>query len=223
MNTPLRPATRRLCTLTAALLIAAQATTALAGVEKAVGPKGERVTQIRSSGQGTFANLFDPATQSSGFLSVMRDAVAGTTTLDFSWVTPFPAHPRYVVLFQGAGMIPDGAFVVDRSGARLSVSTPYDTLRCVVDTEVGHFECASGPAQAFELTWTRNGVESEWLQEVREYRLGPLVVRSRGEFEQRAASVTGRFGGLPLDGALGSLIDTKGTMVQRELSIKVAP
>jgi hypothetical protein len=223
MNIPLPPVARCLCTVTVALLIAAQATTARADVEKAMGPKGERMTQIRSSGQGTFANLFDPATQSSGFLSVMRDAVAGTTALDFAWATPFPADPRYVVLIQGAGMIPDGAFVVGRNGARLNVSTPFETLRCVVDTELGHLECASGPAQAFELAWTRNGVESEWLQELREYRLGPLVLRSRGEFEQRAASVTGRFGGLPLDGALGSLIDTTGTMVQRGLSIKVAP
>jgi hypothetical protein len=49
------------------------------------------------------------------------------------------------------------SFTVDRTGARLAVVTPFETVCCVVDIEVGNFECARGPPQAFELAWTRDG------------------------------------------------------------------
>lgn len=220
MNTLLPPVARSLYTVTAALLIAAQATSARAGVETRVGDAGERVTNIRSSGRSAFANLFHPASQSSGFLFVMRDIVGDTTSLDFSWVTPVPADPRHVVLFQGSGVIPNDAFAIDRSGARLAVVTPFETLRCVVDIEDVGFDCTRGPALAFELTWVRSGIETEWLQQVSEVRIGPLVVRTSGQFERRAAPVTGHFGGLPTDGPMGALIDTQGGTLAREVSMR---
>lgn len=202
-----------------ALLLAASGPAALAGVETRVGAAGERVTHIRSSGRSAFANLFDPATQSNGFLFVMRDTVGDSTALDFSWVTPVPADPRHVVLFQGSGVIPNEAFAIDRTGARLAVVTPFETLRCVVDIELGNFECTRGPALAFDLTWVRSGIETEWLQQVSEVRVGPLVVRTNGQFERRAAPLTGHFGGLPADGAMGALFDTKGGTLEREVSM----
>jgi hypothetical protein len=202
------------------LLLAASGPPARAGVETHVGAAGERVTHIRSSGRSAFANLFDPASQSSGFLFVMRDIVGDTTAFDFSWVTPVPADPRHVVLLQGSGVIPNHAFAIDRTGARLAVVTPFETLRCVVDIEAGSFDCARGPALAFDLTWVRSGIESEWLQQVSELRIGPLVVRTNGQFERRAAPVTGHFGGLPADGAMGALFDTKGRTLEREVSMK---
>lgn len=182
----------------------------------------DRVTVIRSKGSSVFANLVDPDTQSSGFLNVARDAVAGTTLIDFAWATPVPGDPRHVVLVQGAGEIPGAAFAVDREGAQLNVVTPFETVRCLVDIEDGDFDCAPGPALAFELAWTRIGEQREWQRTVSEVRMGPLTVRSHGQFEQTSASVAGSFGGLPTIGGLGNLIDTRGASVTREVRMKTS-
>lgn len=139
-----------LCAALAALLLAAPSVT-WAG--------NERVTVIRSKGSSVFANLVDPGTQSSGFLSVARDAVAGSTVLDFAWATPVPGDPRHVVLVQGAGEIPQAAFTAGRDGAQLNVVTPFETLRCLVDIEEGSFDCVPGQPLAFALSWTRDGFE----------------------------------------------------------------
>jgi hypothetical protein len=192
----------------------------LFGIQVHAWAGSDRVSTVRSSGLSAFANLVDPATQSSGFLSVARDAVAGTTALDFAWATPVPGDPRHVVLVQGAGEIPNAAFAVGRDGAQLNVVTPFETLRCLVDIEDGSFDCAPGPALAFELVWTRIGQEREWQQTVSEVRLGPLTVRSQGQFEQRSASVGGTFAGLPAVGGLGNLVDTRGATVTREVRMK---
>jgi hypothetical protein len=192
---------------------------AWAGVENRVAAGGERVMQIRTSGRAVYANLFDPASQSSGFLSAARDQVANTTALDFAWATPLPADPRYVVLTAGAGEIPNAALTVGADGARLAGVTPFETVRCLVDTETGLFDCASGPAQAFDLAWTRRGADLEWRQGVSVVRSGPLTVRSQGQFEVRPAQVRGLFGGLPTDGALGELLDSKGTTVERTATL----
>jgi hypothetical protein len=69
----------------------------------------------------------------------------------------------------------------------------------------------------------RRPAGSEWLQQESEFRLGPLVVRGQGRLERRSASVTGRFGGLTVSGALGLLIDTKGATEQRDLSMRPTP
>lgn len=183
----------------------------------------ERVTVVRSNGSSAFANLFDPATQSSGFLTVSRDAIAGTTTLDFAWATPVPGDPRHVVLVQGAGEVPNAAFTVDHDGAQLNVLTPFETVRCLVDIEDGNFDCAGAPALDFALRWSRIGLEREWQQTVSEVRMGPLTVRSRGQFERTAAAVDGRFGGLSTTGASGNLFDTRGASVTREVRMKTAP
>lgn len=182
----------------------------------------ERVTVVRMNGSSVFANLVDPATQSSGFLNVARDAVAGSTALDFAWSTPVPGDPRHVVLVQGAGEIPNDAFAVNRDGAQLNVVTPFETVSCLVDIENGSFDCATGPALAFALVWTRIGQEREWRQTVSEVRLGPLTVRSQGQFELSSATVAGSFGGLPTSGVLGQLIDTRGATVTREVRMKAA-
>jgi hypothetical protein len=183
----------------------------------------ERLTAIRTNGNSAFANLVDPATQSSGFLNVARDAVAGSTALDFAWSTPVPGDPRHVVLVQGAGEIPNDAFALSRDGARLNVVTPFETVRCRVDIENGSFDCAPGPALAFALVWTRIGHDREWRQTVSEVRMGPLTVRSQGQFEQHPATVAGSFGGLPASGTLGNLIDTRGASVTREVRLRTAP
>jgi hypothetical protein len=183
----------------------------------------ERVTVVRTNGSSVFANLVDPSTQSSGFVTVSRDAVAGSTALDFAWATPVPGDPRHVVLVQGAGEIPNGAFTVGRDGAQLNLVTPFETVRCLVDIEDGTFDCTGAPALAFELSWTRNGFETLWEQRVSDYRLGPLQVRQQGQFEERSATVTGTFGGFPTSGGVGKLIDTRGASATREVRMKSTP
>lgn len=180
----------------------------------------ENVTVIRSKGSSAFANLFDPATQSSGFLNVARDAVAGTTMIDFAWATPVPGDPRHVVLVQGAGEIANAAFTVDRDGAQLNVLTPFETVRCLVDIEDGVFDCAPAPALAFALSWTRIGQQREWRHTVSEVRMGPLTVRSQGQFEVNLASVAGTFAGLPATGGFGDLLESRGASVTREVRMK---
>lgn len=184
---------------------------------------GDRVSMLRSNGRAAWVNLVDAATQSSGFLNAMRDSVAGTTWLDFAWATPVAGDPRHVILVQGAGEVERAAFDVRQDGATLNVVTPFETLRCLVDVEDGSFDCEPGPALAFDLTWTRDGFETTWEQRVSDYRMGPLRVRQQGQFEQRSATVAGSFGGLPASGAAGTLLDSKGVSLTREVRIRVAP
>lgn len=182
--------------------------------------KGDRITKTRTNGHSAFAVLADEATQTNGFLSLARDAVTGAASMDFAWATPSTSDPDLVILVQGAGEIPGDAVTFGRTEARLNLVTPFPTVRCEVSLETGEFDCASGPPLAFDLRWTRTGFASEWQQTVSRTTIGPLTVHAQGQYERHDAAASGIWANFVGRGMMGTLGDTKGNMVLREVVLR---
>lgn len=185
-----------------------------------VASDGDQVTKTRTRGPMAFAVLTDEATQTNGFLSLSKDAVSGAASMDFAWVTPSTSNPDIVILVQGAGEIPGDAVTFGRMAGRLNLVTPFPTVRCEVSLETGEFDCASGPPLAFDLRWTRTGLFSEWRQTVSRTTIGPLTVHSQGQYESHDASATGIWANFVGQGMMGTLGDSKGNTVQREVVLR---
>ena len=84
-----------------------------------------------------------------------RDEIANTTTIDFSCATPDTVDPEIVILVQGSGEIPNGAFNISATTARLAVTTPFPSHRCVVNIITDVFDCDDGDPITFDLTWVK--------------------------------------------------------------------
>jgi len=177
--------------------------------------KQRMVTTIRVNGRSADVLLVNGAT---GFLNASRDQIANTSALDFSYASPDPANPDFVILFQGAGAIPNSAFVLTQSGARLQVTTPFEVTRCVVNTIDGTFVCAPTSPVAFNLTWTQNGLSSVFERTTRIETLGPVTTTLKGEFFSVSALVNGTFGGHTATANQGNLLDTQSTTIIREVT-----
>lgn len=181
---------------------------------------GDQVTRTRINGRMAFTVLTDEATQTNGFLSLSKDEVTGVASMDFAWATPSAADPDIVILVQGAGEIPGDAVTIERTAARLNVVTPFPTVRCEVRLETGDFDCASAPPLAFDLRWTRTGFSSEWRQTVQRTTIGPLTIHSQGQWESHDASASGIWASFVGRGMFGSLDDSKGNTVLREVVLR---
>ena len=70
----------------------------------------QNVTRIVVNGQFAEVLLVDNATSTNGGLTASHDEVAGTSALDFSWASPDPSNADQVIMYQGAGNIPNSAF-----------------------------------------------------------------------------------------------------------------
>lgn len=173
------------------------------------------VTRIRVNGKSADVLLVDGAT---GFLNASRDEIANTTALDFSYASPDPADPNFVILFQGAGAIPNSALTLTMASAHLAVTTPFEVTRCRVNQTDGTFVCAATSPVAFDLTWARNGVASVYEKTTRIETLGPVETKIRGEFSSVTATVSGTFGGHTAVANQGNLLDTESVTVTREIS-----
>lgn len=183
--------------------------------------KVDRVTKTRTNGHMAFAVLTDEATQTNGFLGLSRDVVTGAASMDFAWATPSTSDPDIVILVQGAGEIPGDAVTFERTAARLNLVTPFPTVRCEVSLETGEFDCASGPPLAFDLRWTRTGFASEWQQTVGRTTIGPLTVHSQGQYESHDAAASGIWANFVGRGMMGTLGDSKGSTVLREVVLRM--
>jgi hypothetical protein len=182
---------------------------------------GNQVTRTRTNGRMAFAILTDEATQTHGFLSLSRDDVTGAASMDFAWATPSASEPDIVILIQGAGEIPGHAVTVERTAARLNVVTPFPTVRCTVSLQTGEFDCASAPSLAFDLHWTRTGFASEWQQTVSRTTIGPLTIHAQGQYESHDAAASGIWANFVGRGMMGTLGDSKGSTVLREVVLRM--
>lgn len=200
-----------------AALLAMPFAPARAAAGTARNAEGGRTTHITVRGRGVFVNLVDG--EAAGFLSATRDEVAGTSAIDFAYAQPDGADPQRIVLVAGAGEIPNEAFTVSRESARLSVTTPFEVTRCLVSLETGEFDCAPTGPVTFDLLWTLDGYSVVFEKTRRTEYLGPVVLRSQGEFEQSSASVSGNWGDRASVQMAGELLDTKGRTLTRELEI----
>ena len=207
------------------VLVALAASAPAASVERSQASNGATVTRIREAGPSGFVNLYDEATQTNGFLNVSRDKAAGTTALDFSYVTPSTSNSDLVTLIQGSGEIPNSAFNAppNLTTARLAVTTPFPVILCEVDITVGNFICWEAPPVTFDLTWTRAGLWETSETFSRRTTLGPVTVKEQGQYMQRDAAVAGNWGDYVTTGMLGELRDAKKGTVVREITIQPNP
>ena len=173
------------------------------------------VTRIRVNGRSADVLLVNGAT---GFLNAARDNIANTSALDFSYASVDPTDPNFVILFQGAGAIPNSALTFTTAGAHLAVTTPFEVTRCRVNQIDGTFVCAPTSPIPFDLTWAKNGVSSLFERTLRIETLGPVVTKVSGDFFSVTASVSGTFDGHTAAANQGNLVDTRSTTVIREIT-----
>jgi hypothetical protein len=178
------------------------------------------VTRIRVNGRSVDVLLANSAT---GFLNASRDQIANTSALDFSYASPDPANPDFVILIQGAGAIPNSALTFTQTGARLDVTTPFEVTRCVLNTIDGTSVCAPTSAVSFNLTWTQNGLSSIFEKTTRIETLGPVETKVKGEFTSVSALVSGTFGGHTTTNNQGNLLDSQSTTIIREITRRLRP
>jgi len=80
-------------------------------------------TKIKVNGRSAFVLLVDDV-GTNGFVTVTQDQLAHTFALDFSYASPDPADPNLLILFQGAGAIPNAAFSDSGASVHLALTTP---------------------------------------------------------------------------------------------------
>lgn len=183
--------------------------------------KQQNITRIRMNGQSSDTILSDSSTGAIGFLNVGRDEINNTTALDFSYATP-TSDPTFIVLLQGAGEIPNGAYTRSNTTAHLLLpSTPFPTNSCTVNVETAEFVCVEGPSIAFDLTWEQNGFAEVEERTRRREKIGPLTTTFNGSFSQRSALVNGTWNGDTAVDMSGHLLDTTSTTVIREIVMEM--
>lgn len=181
--------------------------------------KNATVTRIRVNGLSTFVNLIEPDSGTSGFLTASKDQIANTSALDFAYATPSATDPDIIILTQGAGAIPNEAFVASSTSAQLTLTTPFPTTRCEVSLETGEFDCAAGDPIAFDLSWASNGFSVITERTKRTEQLGPVITKSVGEFEERSANIAGSWGGFTTSDMAGNILDTESRSSTREITV----
>ena len=179
----------------------------------------QNVTRIRTNGQASDTLLIDPVTGATGGLNVSRDEIANTTFLDFSYVTP-TSDPDIIILTQGAGEIPNSAYTQTDTTAHLLLND-FPTTSCTVNLITGEFTCAEGEPIDFDLTWAANGFSVVEERCHRTETIGPLTTRTRGEFVERSALVSGTWNGNSGENMSGHLTDTRESTVIREITMRL--
>ena len=183
--------------------------------------QGPTNTKIRVHGLSTLTFLNDGDTN--GFLNVGRDEIANTTAIDFSYATPDPYDPETVILVQGAGEIPNSTFSINLTEARLAVTTPFPSHRCVVNIVTAYFDCDDGVPITFDLTWAMNGIGVIREKTDRTETFGPLTTKFKGEYEERTATVNGTWTEHTASDLIGYLADSKNKTNSREITLEGNP
>jgi len=129
-----------------------------------------------------------------GFVSVVIDEVANTTTLSFSYAFPDPSNPAATLLYQGEGAIPESAFITTAASGHLAVTTPssFPILRCVIVGVIGEFTCATSTAPVtFDLAWIKDGVGSVRETTTTTETSGSVTTKGHRQFNQSTAVMSG--------------------------------
>jgi hypothetical protein len=183
------------------------------------------VTKIKVNGLFAQTFLFDPALNAQGGLVASKDQIDNTSALDFSYAIPDPTNPDQVILFQGAGEIPNSAFTITQTTAHLAVTTSasYFINRCVINTVTGSFVCAPGTPKSFDLTWVKNGVGTTTEKTTRVDTIGPVTTKLKGDFTIKTANVNGTWDGFSNVNVMGTLQDTQSMTFIREITVAANP
>lgn len=180
----------------------------------------EVTTVTRIKIRGDFAETFlnDP-TGFNGGLTASRDLVAGTTSLDFNYASVSPADPNVVILVQGAGQIPDASFAISKTTAHLAVTTPFPATRCEINTQTGDSTCTTIGPSTFDVSWVKNGFETDVDNDHNKSIIGPITTISHGRFTRVSASTNGTWDGhTTVADSQGFLENTRQTIVTRDIS-----
>ena len=154
-----------------------------------------QLQRSRTNGRDAFSFLAGDGLN--GFVSVLRDEIAHTTLLTFGYAFPYPGDPSATLVFQGQGEIPNDAFTISSSAARLKVTTPdtFAVLRCVITGVVGGggtvtCQPASSPV-TFDLTWNVDGFGTLRETAAVVETVGPITTRSQRQFNRLSAVAAG--------------------------------
>src|SRR5262245_13431017 len=171
--------------LTAAVVLTASASRA--DVEKSKSANGATVTKIRTNGR--FADVILSDDGFNGFLTVSRDQISDTTSLDFSFSARNPDNPDIAFFWSGVGEIPNSAFTgnANWTSAHLSVTTPFTVTFVEFDLVTGKFTSAPWTPMTFDLTWERNSFLTVFERVERLETFGPVRVHFAGAFSLETA------------------------------------
>jgi hypothetical protein len=181
----------------------------------------ETVTRIKVNGRSASFFLVDDD-GTNGILTVTEDQIAHTKALDFSFATP-DSNPDFVILFQGAGEIPNNSYTQSGlTSAHLVFTTggAFVVNRCVVNVPTGEFTCAPAAPLVFDLTWVKNSLGSVHETTKRKEVLGPVTTKFNGEFSSKTATVNGTWAGHSAADQPGSLMDTESSTHIREITVQ---
>jgi hypothetical protein len=151
----------------------------------------------RSRTNGSEAFSFLDGDGLNGFVGVLRDEIAHTTLLRFGYAFPHPVDPSATLLFQGQDQIPNDAFTIESSSARLTVTTPaaFVVQRCIITGVVGGggtVTCAPASSPVtLDLTWNADGSGAVHETASTVETIGPNTTRSHRQFHQLTATAGG--------------------------------
>ena len=157
--------------------------------------EASQVQRSRTNGRAAFSFL--EGNGLNGFVDLLRDEIADTTLLTFGYAFPHPADPSATVVFQGQGEIPNDAFTINSSSARLKVTTPdsFFVLRCVVTGVVGGggtVSCAPASTPVtLDLTWNVDGFGTVHETATSVETVGPTTTQSRRQLNRLTAVAAG--------------------------------
>jgi hypothetical protein len=179
----------------------------------------KKMTLTRINVNGGFAevSLVDGDTQ--GILTASTDAVAKTSSVDFSYAFLDRNDPNIAILIAGAGLIPNSSLTLSLAGAHLLVTTPFEVNRCAIDLTTGLGTCVPTTPSSFDMTWASNGFGSSIETTRRVDTLGPLTTKFNGTFMSRTATVNGTWDGHTTLAQAGDLEDTQSVTVFREITL----
>jgi hypothetical protein len=206
------------------IVFALQLLASPASLQTVQAASGSQAVNYKMDGRQAFAG-FDDGKQTL-ILTVTQDEIAKFTTLFFAYSFPDPndSNLRIVVLGE-EGQIPNSAYTMSASSARLTLTTPdsYPVTRCVVNDETGEYSCAPTLPSTFDLVWGEDGIRYEHLTSTLVETLDSLAWRTIGRAELLSAEVTGTWDGRTVTDGIGTLLDNKNSTLLRETMMKSYP
>jgi hypothetical protein len=206
------------------MVFALQVLASPASLQTVQAARGYQAVNYKMNGRQAFAGYDDG--EQTLTLTVTQDEIANLTTLFFAYSFPDPndSNLRIVVLGE-EGQIPNSAFSMNASSARLTLTTPdtYPVTRCVVNDETGEYSCAPTLPSTFDLAWREDGMSHEHLSSTLVETQDSQAWRTIGRAEILSAEVTGTWDGRTGTDGIGMLLDNENSTLLRETMMKSYP
>jgi len=176
------------------------------------------VSQNSSSGGGLDAGPGAPNTLSYGWF-------ANDPTSQVCFSMP-PFNYCFYTRFSyenGFGSIPASDVNISRNTASLDTTVApgpnFSIYHCDVDYNTGTFNCSNNTGGgAISVRWVRTNAYSTFNNGVSRTDYGPMSTKTHGQWSSSSASASGTVMALTFSDAPGSLGDTHGSTVVKELS-----